>query len=219
MTIPSYSSCTPFSPSSSSSSSLQEDKERKRSLCCLTYRKIASLLPHHIVIDKTSEVSYHWKSSIYDDFVEKSFHSGIVIYLNLDRLSPRLRSYLINILPRQSEFIQDTTSMMFVDGSAMGFARRAKTPSLKCQGAPECTNEAMKVCSLCKKVRYCSRKCQETDWKERHYITCNNGWIETLASSSDPITICDEHKGTGVVHQDRDLPHNVVSELRQFQLG
>ncbi len=217
----------------------QEDERKpKQSLCCLSYRKIVSLLSHYVVIDKTSEVNYHWKSSIYDDFVEESYHTGIVVYLNLDRLAPRLRLYLISILPRRSDVIGDTTSMMFVDGSVMGFARRPRTPSLKCQGSITCTNEALKVCSLCKEVRYCSRKCQLTDWSDRHYITCNNGWIKTLAPTNS-ITFYEQEKDTIVkktkrrkkktddqqrkemksMHQDHDPLHNVVSELRQLQLG
>lgn len=33
-------------------------------------------------------------------------------------------------------------------------------------------NVRLKKCSRCKKVRYCSRKCQKTDWKSKHRTIC-----------------------------------------------
>lgn len=188
----------------------------------LTLQKVESLLYQHVLLDKTSEVSYDWTCSKYDNFVDATFETGVAIYINLDRVTPRLRRYFISLLPKQSGPIESTTSMLFVDGSVMGFSRRKKTPSLKCQGDLHCTNEALRICSLCKEVRYCSSQCQQKDWDSRHYIICNGGWIKSVLpdeynelSKTSADLQC---KPIEAKKLDPDHLHTMASKFHHFQL-
>ncbi len=36
----------------------------------------------------------------------------------------------------------------------------------------DCKKEATKICSKCRKVKYCCGRCQKKDWKDRHKIIC-----------------------------------------------
>jgi len=41
-------------------------------------------------------------------------------------------------------------------------------------------------CGGCKKVDYCHRKCQVTDWKHRHKRECKDGQFDPLSAPDDP---------------------------------
>ena len=38
-------------------------------------------------------------------------------------------------------------------------------------------NDQLKKCKRCRKIVYCSKECQKTDWKSRHRFACSIGFV------------------------------------------
>jgi len=105
---------------------LQTQPKPKHSSNCLSFERISALLSTYHVIDKTSEMSYEWKASIYEEMFHLIFVSRVeneMTALILDGLSFTWRSC--------KSGMQDPSKIRHATSKTFGKSRLCKTTCIQ----------------------------------------------------------------------------------------
>ena len=118
----------------------------------------------------TMDLSWGWRGgvSICQDDVRLHKQLAIVQYVTLSRLLPTLSH--LQILHLHSEMVPEDPNP-----NADSDLHQAPTMALKQALCFSCWDKPSNLsrCGACKRVSYCSKKCQKQDWNRNHKKICN----------------------------------------------
>lgn len=137
--------------------------------------------------DKTSQVSMRWIWQDVLDLILQTDDGSIAFFFSVERMPISVQLRFISLLKIDQLPSLRNEAIFICYGRVLRVRRPLHSPSLKCNGGDSCTNEALKACSLCRKKRYCSWRCQMKDWP-KHYITCEKGWSSHLSIIEDDLS-------------------------------
>lgn len=127
------------------------------------------------------------KKSFSEDFADRFFSLAEMLLTHPDGCSSNMKQLIMGLAHQMLKYDNglwpenEAFNQAYIDHNLRfnmeGFCME-NLQGIQCGGCGRRENldrgEKFKKCAACKKIYYCSRKCQKKDWKSGHQMSCKN---------------------------------------------